>query len=66
SLGNFVTPDLLGGKQTTMIGNVIYAQFFTARDWPFGSALAFVLVAVMMALLMAQAILVRRQTSEAS
>jgi spermidine/putrescine transport system permease protein len=64
SLGNFVTPDLLGGKQTTMIGNVIYAQFFTARDWPFGSALAFVLVAVMMALLMAQAILVRRQTSE--
>ncbi len=54
------------GKQTTMIGNVIYAQFFTARDWPFGSALAFVLVAVMMALLMAQAILVRRQTSEAS
>ncbi len=60
SLGNFVTPDLLGGKQTTMIGNVIYAQFFTARDWPFGAALAFVLVAIMMLLLMAQALLVRR------
>ncbi len=60
SLGNFVTPDLLGGKQTTMIGNVIYAQFFTARDWPFGATLAFLLVAVMMILLMAQAMLVRR------
>jgi spermidine/putrescine transport system permease protein len=60
SLGNFVTPDLLGGKQTTMIGNVIYAQFFTARDWPFGSTLAFLLVAIMMVLLMAQALLVRR------
>jgi spermidine/putrescine transport system permease protein len=60
SLGNFVTPDLLGGKQTAMIGNVIYAQFFTARDWPFGSALAFLLVAVMMALLTSQALIVRR------
>jgi spermidine/putrescine transport system permease protein len=60
SLGNFVTPDLLGGKQTTMIGNVIYAQFFTARDWPFGAALAFILVAVMMLLLLTQAMLVRR------
>jgi spermidine/putrescine transport system permease protein len=66
SLGNFVTPDLLGGKQTAMIGNVIYAQFFTARDWPFGSALAFLLVAVMMTLLLAQVALVRRVTGAAS
>jgi spermidine/putrescine transport system permease protein len=65
SLGNFVTPDLLGGKQTAMIGNVIYAQFFTARDWPFGSALAFLLVAVMMALLLAQAAVVRRMSGGA-
>jgi spermidine/putrescine transport system permease protein len=61
SLGNFITPDLLGGKQTTMIGNVIYAQFLTARDWPFGSALASLLVAIMILLLLGQALLVHRR-----
>lgn len=60
SLGNFITPDLLGGKQTAMIGNVIYAQFLTARDWPFGAALASILVVVMLGLLLAQALVVRR------
>ncbi|MCB0186809.1 MAG: ABC transporter permease, partial [Caldilineaceae bacterium] len=38
SLGAFVTPDLLGGAKTVMIGNLIQSQFLTARDWPFGSS----------------------------
>ncbi len=60
SIGNFVTPALLGGGRVQMIGNVIYAQFLTANDWPLGSALSLVLIAVMLALLFAQATLTRR------
>jgi spermidine/putrescine transport system permease protein len=60
SIGNFVTPDLLGGGKRTMLGNLIYDQFLTARDWPFGATLAFLLVALMMLLLTLQAIFVHR------
>lgn len=60
SIGNFVTPDLLGGGKVQMVGNLIYDQFLTARDWPFGAALSLVLIAVMMALLFAQAVAVNR------
>jgi spermidine/putrescine transport system permease protein len=55
SIGNFVTPDLLGGGRLQMVGNLIYDQFLTARDWPFGAALACLLIAVMAALLAIQA-----------
>lgn len=55
SIGNFVTPALLGGGRFQMIGNVVYAQFLTANDWPFGAALSMVLIAIMMALLLLQA-----------
>ena len=64
SIGNFITPDLLGGGRRVMVGNLIYKQFLAARDWPFGSALAFLLIAVMMLLLFAQAVLVRRSGGE--
>lgn len=47
-LGAFVTPDLLGGAKTVMIGNLIQSQFLTARDWPFGSALSMVLMAMVL------------------
>jgi spermidine/putrescine transport system permease protein len=60
SMGNFITPDLLGGGRTVMVGNLIYDQFLTARDWPFGAALSFILMGVMMALLSLQAFLVNR------
>jgi len=43
-----------------MIGNLIYDQFLSARDWPFGSSLAFILIGVMMLLLFGQALLVNR------
>ncbi len=48
SLGAYVTPDLLGGAKSIMIGNVIYSQFMVARDYPFGSAISFVLMALML------------------
>ena len=48
SIGNFVTPDLLGGGKLQMVGNLIYDQFLTARDWPFGATLAVLLIALMM------------------
>ncbi len=60
SIGNFVTPDLLGGGKLQMIGNLIYDQFLSARDWPFGATLAGLLIAVMMALLMLQAVAASR------
>ena len=56
SIGNFVTPDLLGGGKFQMVGNLIYDQFLSARDWPFGAALSALLIALMMLLLFAQAI----------
>jgi len=64
SIGNFITPDLLGGGRTVMVGNLIYDQFLSARDWPFGAALAFLLIALMMVLLFIQALLVRRGGGE--
>jgi spermidine/putrescine transport system permease protein len=48
SLGAYVTPDLLGGAKSVMIGNVIQSQFLTVRDYPFGSAFSFVLMAMML------------------
>jgi len=56
-LGAYLTPDLLGGGKSVMIGNLIQNQFTTARDWPFGSAVSLALMAVVMLLLAA---LVRR------
>lgn len=52
SLGMFAIPDLLGGTQGIMIGNVIKQQFVEARDWPFGSVLSIVLTAVTVALVL--------------
>ena len=55
SIGNFITPALLGGGRFQMVGNLIYDQFLTANDWPFGAALGMALILVMMALLFLQA-----------
>jgi spermidine/putrescine transport system permease protein len=41
AMGQFVIPDLLGGAKTVMLGNAIAQQFGGSRDWPFGSAIAF-------------------------
>jgi spermidine/putrescine transport system permease protein len=44
ALGAFITPDILGGAKTLMVGNVIQNQFLQARHWPFGSALSMILM----------------------
>lgn len=46
ALGDFVTPDLLGGPQTTTIAKNIQELILAGRDWPYGSALGFVLMIV--------------------
>ena len=47
AIGEFVIPDLLGGADTLMIGKVLWDEFFNNRDWPVASAVAVVLVAVL-------------------
>jgi len=53
SLGAYITPALLGGGKSLMIGNLIELQFGQARNWPFGSAIAMVLMVIVMLSLMA-------------
>ena len=48
SLGAYVTPEILGGAKTTLLGSYIVTQFGTARNWPVGAALSFVLMFVML------------------
>lgn len=48
SLGAFVTPAILGGGKSLMIGNIISNQFLAAHDWPFGSALSTLMMGLML------------------
>jgi spermidine/putrescine transport system permease protein len=48
AIGAYVTPLLLGGGKTLMIGNLIALQFQGARNWPFGSAASLILMALVM------------------
>jgi len=47
-LGAYLTPDLLGGGKTILAGTLIQNQFSSARDWPFGSALALALTGIVL------------------
>ena len=49
SLGAFLTPDLLGGARTMMIGSLIQNQFGAARNWPFGAAASMVVIVLVLA-----------------
>lgn len=46
TMGDFVTPDLLGGAQTTTVAKVIQTTFLSAKDWPFGAALGFLMILI--------------------
>ncbi len=46
-MGEFIIPDLLGGSSTQMIGQILWAEFFSHRDWPIASVIAIVLLAVL-------------------
>lgn len=50
-LGAYLTPDLMGGGKSIMVGNLVQNQFTSARDWPFGAALSLVLTGMVMVLL---------------
>jgi len=46
ALGDFVTPSVLGGAQTTTIAKLVQNIFAAGRDWPYGSAFGFLLMGV--------------------
>ena len=48
TIGAYITPDLLGGAKVMMIGNSIKMQYLTIRNWPFGSALSFIVLSVVL------------------
>ena len=50
-LGAYLTPDLMGGGKSIMIGTLVQNQFTTARDWPFGAALSLFLMAFTLGIL---------------
>ncbi|ODC03651.1 putrescine ABC transporter permease PotH [Terasakiispira papahanaumokuakeensis] len=47
-VGEFVIPELLGGPDTLMIGTVLWAEFFGNRDWPVASALAIIMLVILL------------------
>jgi spermidine/putrescine transport system permease protein len=49
AIGDFVTPDILGGPRTTTVAKVIQEVFLEGRDWPYGAALGFLLMVVTLA-----------------
>jgi spermidine/putrescine transport system permease protein len=57
--GDYVTPSLVGGTSGLMIGNVVASQFTLAMNWPFGAALAFVLMAVVVLVYMSVTTIMR-------
>jgi spermidine/putrescine transport system permease protein len=59
-LGAYLTPDLMGGGKTVMVGNLVQNQFTTARDWPFGAAVSLVLMVAAVGV----ALLIRRRSEE--
>jgi spermidine/putrescine transport system permease protein len=46
SLGDYITPDLMGGAKTMYIGSLIQNQFLVVRDWAFGSAVSTILLII--------------------
>ena len=61
AVGEFVIPALLGGPDTLMIGRVLWNEFFSNRDWPIASAVAIVMLLVLVIPIM---ILRRAQAAE--
>ena len=47
-VGEFVIPDLLGGSETLMIGQILWSEFFANRDWPVASAIAVTLLVLLL------------------
>ena len=54
ALGNFIVPAFLGGSKVQMTGNLIERSFLQSRDWPFGAALALLIMTSVVLVLMIQ------------
>ena len=66
ALGSYLAPELLGGGKTSMIANVIAAQFGASRNWPFGAALSVMVLVIVMLALVAFAVVARRTSRRGS
>jgi putrescine transport system permease protein len=64
-VGEFVIPDLLAGSNSLMIGQMLWLEFFTNKDWPVASAAAIVLLVLLLAPLLLYERLQRRQLEQA-
>ncbi len=60
--GEYLIPVILGGDLTVYAGNLVAQQFITARDWPFGAAIAMVVIAGMTVAILAYSKLTTRET----
>lgn len=66
AVGEFVIPDLLGGSDTLMIGKTLWNEFFSNRDWPVASAVAIILLLILVIpIVLFQKMLERQQEAEA-
>jgi len=61
ALGDFITPQMVGGTTGFTIGRVIFSQFGLAYDWPFGAAMASILLATALAGIVAAGYAITRQ-----
>jgi spermidine/putrescine transport system permease protein len=61
----FAIPEILGGKDDWMVGNMIKEAFLGTRDWPFGSMLSIMLTLAVLAVAAAAAWLARKGTARA-
>jgi spermidine/putrescine transport system permease protein len=66
ALGNFVVPAVLGGAKVLMLGNLIEQQFLSARNWPFGAALAMLVMAAVLLILFVHVWLDARRGDDAA
>jgi spermidine/putrescine transport system permease protein len=62
ALGNFIVPALLGGAKVMLVGNTIEQQFLAARNWPFGAALAMLVLATILLAMLGLALRPRGET----
>ena len=59
AMGDFVTPQMVGGMSGITFGRIVYSQFGLAFNWPFGAALSVILAMVVLAVLWLAAVLGR-------
>jgi putative spermidine/putrescine transport system permease protein len=62
SISAFVTPSLIGGAQVRLMPTVIYQQAMALLDWPFGAAIAFIMLVAIAVLLIPGLALVERRS----